>query len=327
MDSDFPRGSLEYQQLKEVFSDTFRIPVDEGHRVEVTVEKDDAGQICDITMNTLEGGAELECSSIYTEGGSYFTLACYTYEEQEETGATYRESDGVTVRVPTKIYRGGQRADTEIADAGIWFFPAPEEGTDLAQYQAPDPELVYPLGQADVRGLELNADGSQLLLVTREDGWEVLTVIDRAGMTQVQRFRLFEAAEREDTYRVYNSLTAQPGWLLVQASDGSFVLLAETGDGRYEERIRDTLRPTEDWGDQLLYQDARALAYDGERLAVAGNSHDWRSACSFGLAVYDSSGLLCAGEYTHSQDTGQPQWSNERCRPADVDGLVLSWTP
>lgn len=286
-------GNLEEREASQLLSDFFPIPVPEDHCVEVTVEKGEDGQVYSVDMNTLTGGVDINCSSVPVEGGCYFTLNVFPCE--------------------------GQEALPQSFDSGVWYLPDP----DSESGSQPEPELVFPLEDADVREVQLTGDGSRLLLVVREDNVDTLLVVDRAAMTRVQRLPLFEVVDDGETYREYSGLTVGDGWLLAQATDGSFLLLDQTAGGTYETRIQDSLRPVEAW-EYLLCRDEKVLAWDGERLAVAVNQ-DWYDKCGFYLAVYDRTGLRYAGRYDHSQDAGQPEEWRLRCRPADVVALTMEW--
>ena len=302
------RNIDEPDALSKLLTDFFRIPVEEGQMVEVSIEKDEAGRIWEVNMNALDAEQIFYTRSVAVEGGTYFTLSSYTEEWVE---------DGVYNRTPVEIYR----PDGSLADVGLWYLPEMANESDPVA-----PKLVYQLGQADVQGMALSADEKQLLLIIREDGMETLLVIDLATMTPVQKIPLFEVITEEENWQEFRDLTVQPDFLIVRDSNRGFILLEAQGDGAYVERIRGDLDPVEDWDRALIYNDP-VMAWDGERLAVASwmDLRNYKDTCSFYLAVYDSSGLRCAAEYANSQDVGQPDNWNDQCKPADVDGMTLRW--
>jgi hypothetical protein len=188
----------------------------------------------------------------------------------------------------------------EVTDDGAVVY-----GENLRMVFAIDPE-------AEVVQLFPSADDSRLLLVTREEGVYWLTVIDRAEMTQLQKFELLDNAEDQGVWTLY---PADDFFVLILGNLRFAVVSGTPGDGYALDFTADLNEC--DAMVPYLASDA-AMDFDGEKLAVAAEKQTGEfysdKSCSFYLAVFDRTGLLYFGEYDSSLDVGNPDDYTDRCR-------------
>lgn len=296
---DRPSRFADNADTQQLFADYFRIPVHPQDSVEITVEKDSAGNVRSLGVSSIQGnGIYIDTGSVVIEDLCFFTLSCSS-------------SDGVLL--DTSHIPGGY---------GIYRFPLHNQEGDDRTLTADELQTVFAIdaGRARVVTLQVTADNSKLLLVTIEGGRYLLTVIDAATMAQLQRLELLtvEGDTGLGSFYVYDD------FVVPVLGDGRFALLTPTVDGRYEVQF------TGDFGEieELRYAFSRvaSMDYNGERLAVAAfqdGRSDPQSFCSVYLAVYGDAGLAYAGEYRHSLDRSLVDHSLA-CRPAD-EAPTVTW--
>ncbi len=280
----------------------FKIPVLEDERLGIHLEKDAAGVICSKGYST--GGEDrFDCSSVsvLTGDACYFTFDAHTRE--------------------------GKLVDLSCLPEGYGIYRLPyeereEEGRLVSVTGADTLELVYPLEPA-VRPqyLHTNPAQNELLLHTVENGNYIITVIDLASMETVQRL---EVAKGSD-----HAILCGEGSLLVlllpDGQGGRLAVLTAGEDGRYALRF---VCPAE--GLSLRFPCRPALAFDGERLAVAGRLEGsglyGYENCNYFLTVYTFSGLQYYGEWRSSLDTGYDESNGAyHCRLYGDRPIRISW--
>jgi hypothetical protein len=294
LDFDLPgTGIAANEETLKSFSDYFKIPVDPQAEIEIRVEKNAAGEVSSIGVAPAEGSElSLDSSSAVTNTGCFFTLSC-------------RGSDGALL--DTGHIPGGY---------GIYHLPCPQDAqTDAQDVQLQTVFQVDPQ-KADNVTLQASADQSELLLVTKENQAYMLTVIDTATVTQLQKIKLLDCPSDESFWKMFIY-----GDFIVSFAGGRLAVVAETADCTYELRfIADTAKAEESGFAMAL--DA-AMDYDGERLAVASFQRD--RVCGFYLAVFDPTGLTYLGRYDNSLDKDLAQ-SSVPWGKAEEAPLSVSWS-
>lgn len=274
----------------------FRIPVEADHKIEVHVRKNAAGQVNGWGMGSMGGGVSLWTQSALTDMGCYFTF-------------NNRADDGGLV--DTSHIPGGY---------GIYFLPYKTEG----EHWVADPDglsMVYPLNpQGEVLKLYADAGQKRLLLLTREDGDCVLTVIEIDTMETLQRLTVLEDIGDQWFTNIYfeNDL------LVPILGDNRFAVVWSQGGGDFEiQFLAEYVNPDEDT--HYLKYDA-VMAWDGRRLALATETAEpdfMQSGCGFYLALYDKTGLTYAAFFDSSLDAATALDYQYRCRPLDNRPLKL----
>lgn len=284
------------KQITAAITEFFRIPVPEDYRLNVTVTKDDAGNISEMEMDDFGYGLSIWTQNVLLDGACYFTM----------------ELDGGYATPPsTSLIPGG---------AGIYCLTYGGEAVGL--------ETVFPLDPAAmVYDLHLSEDERKLLLTTCEEDTDYLTVIDLETMTELQKLPLLEHAENSDWWGAnYND-----DFLVVTFSDEAglhFVVLSVSETGDYAVALRGTAAEE----DPAWSADA-AMDWNGETLAVAARwiefDEPYMSSSKergFSLSIYDADGQRYTGQYGNSLMDGSPQWAigDKNCYFTDADSLTVT---
>ncbi len=297
---DMPSRFAVNEETQQLFADYFRIPVYHEHEVEISIEKDSAGNVRRLGLSTAKGsGVLLETPSVVTDNGCFFTFSCRT--------------DGGKL-LDTSFIAGGY---------GIYHFPLHNQGGDDRILNVDELQMVYPIDAAgaEVIALQANADKSKLFLVTIESGSYLLTVIDAQTMTQLQMLELLPATGDSRLDRLY----IQDEFVVPVLSDGRLMLLAADTEGDYQVQFGADFGSNQ----ELRYVFSRdvSMDYDGKKLAVAAWQNGWfapENYCSFYLAVYDRTGLTYVGKYQHSLDRSLIEHPLV-CQPLDEAALTVAW--
>lgn len=297
---DRPSGFAVNADTQKLFADYFRIPVYPEHQVEISIEKDGAGEVRSLSLSTSkDSGVFLETPSAITDNGCFFTFSCRT--------------------------AGGKLLDTSFITGGygIYHFPLHNQGDDDRILDVDELQMVYPIDAEVAEAVELrtSADRSKLFLVTRESGSYMLTVIDVRTMVQLQKLAVLPAAEDS----AFHSLHIYDDFVVPFRSDGRFALLALSADGAYEIHFAAdfTRQPSG------FFAADSSMDFDGERLAVALFQEPYYQPdreCNFFLAVFARDGLVYAGEYEHSLDRDLAE-HRLSCLPFGEDPLTVTWGP
>ena len=323
-------------EVNKAFSDFFRIPVPEGHKVTVTIGKDSAGNVVQIETRQ-ENGPYMYAASVETDDGIYFVIS-------NAQGAADFSSvpggfgvyllpkatilDGQGTEYPTLDYKnlktvfplGISTADYDLTAAGQL---APSVTGDRQQLA-----LARTATQ-----LTLSEDGRCLNLITFEDGVYYLTVIELGSMAEKQKMPLFE----EVGDGLFFMASYVDGFLYAELHDSRFVLAEKTAGNTYRQVLsgaRDFLLSFEG---QYVWTQPQ-IAWDGERLALVTrhrrsspiNSYAFRGltieTCGFTLEIYDESGIRYKGAYESSLDVlTTSNLTYDICRLIDTGGLSAWW--
>ncbi|MEA4921122.1 MAG: hypothetical protein VB078_09400 [Clostridiaceae bacterium] len=263
-------------EAQKIFNDYFKIPVLPDHQIEVSVEKDDNGNIIDITTNTVfDTPFNINCRAATTKNGAYVIIP--------QNG----EADN---RVDLSHIKGGY---------GIYYIPFElnEEGTKWITHDSDPVRMVYSLDINSVEAVNILAsdDGTKLQLFTKENGRLMLSVIDRSSMALLQKLDISSCKGDRISYDAF----LQNKLMLIPFSDGGFALLTEQEDGLFKKEFEGSFENADEIYRSFVL--GSTFDYDGSRLAVAALINEY-SDCGFYIAVFDKEGMSYAGSYSTSLD-------------------------
>ena len=271
----------------------------------IHLAKDIKGEVCDFGIERQsEDAFQFGVSSDYslaTDEAFYFT-----FNNRTEQGAVV---DTSLIPGGYGIYRIPYTVD---------FDPNKETGILIDQIST-----VYSIDPShEVLRLHSSHDKSKLLLHTLENGWYVLTVIDRESMTALQRFEIQEKAPEHDFWKLWEDEEQD---IFMVEMDQSYAFFALQEDGTYAQIFLCEI-PTKVHG-RSQYSD---MLYDGTRLVV-GDVHNWLDTTNtaegvFYLSVYDASGLRYYGEYDTSLNSKIQSSEYNSVRPDTGTPIKLTWT-
>lgn len=287
------------EETRRAVANYFRFPVPEDYTVQVSVRKDNEGNV-----------VELEHNADFRQDGVVFALSAVA---EERCFLTFTGD-------------GGRTVDTRLLPGGNAIYELPikkveENGRDVLIPQPDQLRPVFPLGaqSTEIHSLQLSQDDETLLLLTREEGTLTLTVIDLEGMQLVQKLPLMQMDE--DAYLGY--LWDCDDFLLISVDDGSAALLERGEDGRYRAEFAVDLAYQEEFF-YALRSDV-ALAYDGDTLLMAAYQTEPNNDCGFYLAAWNRGGMIYAGRYDNSLDVTRAGSERYRCQPVDNDALRIEF--
>jgi len=297
---DRPSGFAVNADTQKLFADYFRVPIYPEHQVEISIEKDGAGEVRSLSLSTSkDSGVFLETPSVVTDNGCFFTFSCRT--------------------------AGGKLLDTSFIAGGygIYHFPLHNQRDDDRTLDIDELQMVYPIDAevAEAVDLRTNADQSKLFLVTRESDGYMLTVIDAQTMAQLQKLAVLPAAGDSG----FGCLHIYEDFLVPVLGDGRFALLAASAEGVYQTQFAADFGSSQEL--RYIFSRDVSMDYDGERLAVAAFQNGWfapKNNCGFYLAVYDRTGLMYAGNYEHNLDRSLIEHPLT-CLPLDDAALTVIW--
>lgn len=278
---DLPEGTLALTpegetvtlaEAGEWLRDYFRFPVPEWLEVNVTVEKDRAGNIILWYFGLIKNN-ELYYPYMYTfryvgEDACYFGFE--GGEELDYSALTYGRG---VYRLP--IERDGETPVLRLDAIG--------QAVPLA-----DGEQVK----------EMDSFGGRFLLLSQRDGMLYLTSVNLEDMSRTQAVAMCEHSGEETV----NRFILEDGSYYVETRERRYALAEPEGDG-YRLRLSGELsEPDWGWDGDMWGSD---LLWDGERLIVADRfstalSKDGESESGVCLWVYGEEGLRCALRYDTS---------------------------
>ena len=299
--------------LNEALTSFFMLSVMEDDTITVSISKDYVGNV--YSIDSMHGyGYTFSSFSIESKDGIFIAISMPEV-------FSLMEQDGVAIYfIPTASFVGYDAEDYTMLDY--------EHISKV--YPLSDSALLHE--SQSVRSLALSEDSTCLNLITVDDNYCYLTVIDIETMTAIFEIILLE--NFEDNYYVETYYVN--GLLYVALNDGRFVLLESGADNTYHHVLsgsRDHLLSFEEY--HHLWRPR--IAWNGERLAIVsdyrrmimldvGYYYSEGSSCGFVVEIYDSSGLLYKGAYESSLDVLSSQEGSFYyiCRQLD-GGLSVSW--
>ena len=261
----------------------FRFPVQPGHRMSVTIQKDDSGRICGVELSP-EDGPELHFLSDVTAEGIWFVPVFRTLEG---TPLPYESPQG----------------------HGIYFIPwmhnslylqtegQPEQVTPDVQ----NAQLRYPLDEAlQIRHMVIDADGGTARMLTVEGGMYVLTICDLESGTVRSRLELLPYDPADPDVTAYFH---QEGDYLLFLLQSSLALTDAAGETLY---LTAPDAAGQRFGAGYYDPDTGSLRFDGETLILADTS--WYREGAFWTAAWQQGELRFYGEYDCSLLRGNDNW-------------------
>lgn len=201
----------------EVWDNFLKIEIPDSHQLEVTVQKNEKGEIIMQQCNVIYGLEAFEISSVQTANSVYFTFY------------------GVDTE--------GQPYDLDIeCGNGVFCIPLePVSEKEKSKYFSSETIIYYnkvqnvlPLSETGCYSLELVADEEEqmLYLLAREHEQAVLRIFDMKTMEERQKLKLTEHA----SYGIEHQIDIRKDGIVVFLSDSSFCYLEEN-NGALEKKV------------------------------------------------------------------------------------------
>ena len=252
----------------EVLTDYFRIPVDENHREEITVEKNEAGEV-----------TQIQCSD-QSETGIW---GCSAFGQQGVYFAYYLEQAGKISKEPGENY-------------GLYYLPYVEEeekrGSGSFTVNPCEIRKACELEPGVVPiAMELDEREERLYLVSREEETVFLSIYrveeGKAAILQKLPVRRVSGESGGEKNPYFRDLSVKASGALMVWADASFAFAVWNGEELELWRLEEEKVP------DALFASERVWDFDGERL-VLGNFADTMSV-SVSLHVYERDGLAWRG--------------------------------
>lgn len=260
----------------QALTDYFGLRVPEDLMVEVSVTKDELGQVYNVETNDADNQRFwFDCQTVVVEDGVCLAIAVMS-EDMDVSKDLVACRDGF----------------------GLYFIPFSEElKTDYEQgdpvFNLENIRMFCPLAQGS-SPLLLNREAEgQVLLYAREDGALKLSVFDTDTWQCVQWETIFPLGEED----AYSLLGSGDGFMVMSGPDNMFRVVEEA-DGVYTPALSGVQDMGEGYVDEWWYN--VECAYDGERLVISGITGNGN--CSLWVQVYDETGLTYGARIDHSLD-------------------------
>lgn len=269
--------NMQMDQSEEIraLNDYFRIPIPEDLMVDITVTRNEYGDL-----------EEVECWEVLNEA----------YERNWNGGfATITWENGAFF-----VIQGDCDVSQVKGGYGVYWLPVGERTIDGETRKYLDLEHlqnVYPLDAEAVDDVQIlsNPEQTQLYLIIRERETYTLFVLDGKTMQETQKIVLGELEEMPTAYMEHNVVMLCSGNYEKQAYR---MQVFERQGARLVLWLDTEQYPLNDEG--YWYREP-VLHFNGEKLVVGAFRERWDIA-SHRLTVYDRTGLLYAGDYYHTAD-------------------------
>lgn len=303
--SEFEFWTKGSEKLARVINEFFRIPVESEFTVEYTIDKTSSGSSYGAQMKT---NYDPNASGVATEDACYFTFN------------TLRDDGSV---VDTSLIPGGY---------GIYRLPYDENGLKLDAM-----EMVYALDPAQrYDSMALSADGKRIRLHTWQGDDLMLTVIDLATMTQVQKVKLL--TESEDWY--FDVIGYDDFILIVEDRHNSdtmdlITVWEELPDGSWSHAFTVEINKVVfshismydlfgRYNNAVDYQDGKLVVITHQNIKWDNYAYD--DYCDLYVAVYDAAGMVYAGTCEWNLTQVNSLYPNTvRVKPTFGGALEVSW--
>lgn len=279
-------------------ADAFCFPVTDDFTVDLSVTKDEAGNLTDLSISSSDPPPYCNTWSHVTEASAYL--------------------------IPEMITPDGKLLDSSHTPHGRGIYRLSCADRTLTM---DDLAFLYPISdQQTVLNLVTDDSGQRLLLATAENGVTVVHVLDAASGQELQTLTPWNTVESRVTL-----LVGEGCWLILRPG-GQFWLYALDENGQYVPQFPGQLPDAEEFPMDLGSH--CVLAYDGQRLAILCDQRfrgDLRVHCSLMLAVFDREGLQYAGTYESSLDQCRncpEEYSSDSyplCDYFGADAIHLRW--
>ena len=308
----------------------FRIPVPEEDCIEVTVQKNENGEVVDVDCSDWYGNyADKPPAQVVRADDPDDPDSFSAYEEKEAPlymeEPAYLFSDSVVTEDWAYLLLCGN-VDLSHGQSGYGLYRIPitwHEQWENYRYSEPQPHLeleqiqnIYPMDPAFSENVRLEAGKAETELLLFEDtaAGLVLTVLDTTDFSVMQQMELGQ--------QVHPSVWHHEEMLILQywdyEAESQYLQVLQWQDGQYSFWMETEDFPTSGYG--IL--SAPVFCFDGERLALA-NYNEYYGSTTHRIMVYDQTGLLYTGDYFYSSDQlPEPPntWNWE-------DTLQISWDP
>lgn len=281
-----PYKGMEYWEGHESFTKylnrIFPIPVPEELRLNVTICKDEEGNIYNID---------------------------YYEEDPGAAEVTYVWSPSVVLYDGVFFGMVGNVDFSQFPDGyGLYYLPIAENdkinainrstGETVHEiYLTQRIKNIYPMDPADSEegSLWLSADRKQVYAITKEQGEYILTVFDSQTCEILQQLKpgINQIPTLWQQDNIVALVTRDEAW------ENFFLQVYLVEDGKLTLWLDTELFQEGDSG-PYWYVDTE-MAYDGERLAIVQYHDSWDIA-THQVLIYDQTGLLYAGDFHHSGD-------------------------
>lgn len=290
-------GDAWYEQPEDCddFFAGFRFPVQPGHIMSVTIEKDDMRRIVGYEVNS-QNGPELFYFSHVDENGIWFVPI---FRDLSGTPLPYESPMGHGIyHAPWKVTAVYEQSDRTVENL------AP----DMAQL-----ELVLPLEQSlEIRHMVFDPEGDAAWMLTLENGFYTLTHINLS----TGQARSVPVLEKDpDSLDDFPHFVRCGGYLLVTAENR--IALVRENDLTLELTAPDN---TEGQTARTFDPQNGSLFYDGSRLYLAETTYHYDGA--FWAAVWQQEELLYYGEYDCNLLRGNDDWYYATVDP-HLEPLIL----
>lgn len=321
-------NTIQKASVKEQKNDTirrmnefFKIPVLETERLNISVEKDDKGNIVQNGSSSRVGNFfHIRNYNVLTEKECYFTFNSYSVGEEVMDTSLIPGGYGIYC-LPYDDTVEGCEEDSDMFDVNA----------DRISVDAEGLKMVYSLDpQIDVMLLHLNDKKDKLILHAEEYGKYVVTIIDVTTMETLQKIEVMEWSKGYDYgYQIYEEGDFIVTVVHKTKEEGRIeaVVIEENEQGEYKIAfccdIQNKDIPSFDTS-------AMYLEFDGKRLAIAGFLEEeepyYRESSNLFLAVCNASGMEYYGEYRNSLETGfDADRYSYQCRGYGLKPIVLEW--
>ncbi len=289
MDTCILPASDEYVEAVGMIRDFFRIPVLESEVYEVTMDKDEDGNVIYAEVNMADNQ-------------DHFILGTYSMISDDACIFWFDNYFSDRGPIDTSEIPGGY---------GVYVLPfTMDPATSESTLHAEDLKVFYPVNANQrILNVDLTKDQNNLLVHIAEDGRYKIAILDVKNGDLKQKIDL--CAYDEDYY--YESLADADHdlqYCMIAANYNSFYCIKKKTYGKWEVAIRSEkqFQDAEFEGFAVSY----ISAYDGERLALINydwgrdEKERWSFGCDFNLQIFDHSGLVYAGSYESSlEDANQ----------------------
>lgn len=270
--------SFDEDELSGLFSEFFLAKVPDDFEMEVTITKDDDGNIIEVSLYVPEDDTDAQSNLAYgpyeiyayTEDSCFFTFAAYSDETYGLSGS---------------------------AGFGIYSFDyAVKDGEEYAEVS--DLSLIYEIDpeEADILGLAVDEDG-RLYIEAIEDGSITVTILEANTYEVVQKLTLTEAASLEEELDYYGQAEYKDGFVLLQTASGLAAVYFDEDENEYTS----DLFPMDEEDYEYIFESYNYISYvlEDEKLAIAAANGD---DDTFRVIVCTGEGIAYIGEYSSGLD-------------------------
>ncbi len=301
LDSSFHSQLRENEtELIKAIKDFFKIPVQKDHRIQISLQIDENGNITHTGTATATEEDTYEASSFYAN--SVVTdKECFIYFDDRS--------------------EYGEKADTSEIPGGYGIYRLPYSSTGTyVTFDTENLKNVFPLKESEsIYQMELSADKKDLYMMSQKNNKSYLTVIDAETYKEKSKTLITDIKDQSSHIEYIGE-----DFIVITHyhpnRDPVFSVYIPDGKGGFKEKfttdqyIADGSSNITDEGSVRyaggdFYMDGIEIdvKWDGERLYVTnstGDNFEPIRKSNFSLSIYDKDGLQFCGNYTTSLNTG-----------------------